>query len=156
MFKVKEFNQSYFQGYYNNPEASEAAVDSEGFLKTGDIGYIDEKGAVFVIDRKKEIMKIKGYHLNPSEIESIIEQIEGVAHVAVIGIPDDIATILPAAVIVKQSGFNDLTEDVVKNYVAGKLPEYKHLHGGVFFVDVLPLTPSGKIKKRELIGLIGK
>lgn len=115
---------------------------------------MNEKGSLFLIDRKKEIMRCKTYHVNPSEIESIIEQIEGVAHVAVVGVPDPIATNLAAAVIVKRSGFNDLTEQLVKDFVAGKLQEYKHLHGGVFFVDELPVTPSGKVKKRLLMDIV--
>ncbi|CRK97985.1 CLUMA_CG011357, isoform A [Clunio marinus] len=137
-----------FIGYYNNPEASLNAIDSEGFLKTGDIGHIDEKGCIFIIDRKKEIMKYKGYQINPSEIENIIESIEGVEVVSVVGIPDPIAHNLPAAVIVKRPEFEDLTEQFIIDYVAEKLPEYKHLHGGAYFIDEIPMTPTGKILKR--------
>lgn len=93
-------------------------------------------------------MKHKGYQINPSEIENIIESIEGVELVSVIGIPDPIATNLPAAVVVKQQDHDELTEQFIIDYVAKKLPEYKHLHGGVHFVDELPMTPSGKIQKR--------
>lgn len=123
-------------------------MDQEGFLKTGDIGYIDEKGCIFIIDRKKEIMKHKGYQVNPSEIENIIESIEGVELVSVVGIPDPIATNLPAAVVVKRPEFEDLTEQFIIDYVAERLPECKHLHGGVHFVDEIPMTPSGKVQKR--------
>jgi len=123
-------------------------VDEEGFLKTGDIGFVDDNGSVFIFDRKKEIMKYKGYQINPSEIESIIESIEGVELVAVVGIPDKIATNLPAAVVVKRPEFEELTEINIMDFVAEKLPEYKQLHGGVYFVDELPMTPSGKILKR--------
>lgn len=94
-------------------------------------------------------MKYKGYQINPSEIENIIESIEGVELVSVVGIPDPIVTNLLAAVVVKRPGFEDeLTEEFIRDYVAEKLPEYKHLHGGAHFVDELPMTPSGKIQKR--------
>lgn len=93
-------------------------------------------------------MKYRGYQINPSEIENIIESIEGVEFVSVVGIPDPVATNLPAAVIVKRPEFEDLTEQFIIDYVAEKLPECKHLHGGAHFIDELPMTPSGKIQKR--------
>lgn len=117
-------------------------------MKTGDVGHVDEHGCIFIIDRVKEIMKYKGYQINPSEIENIIASIEGVELVAVVGIPDPIASNLLAAVIVKRPEFEELTEQYIKDYVAEKLPDYKHLHGGAHFVDELPMTPSGKIQKR--------
>lgn len=115
---------------------------------TGDIGFIDEAGRIFIIDRKKEVMKCKGYQVNPSEIENVIESIEGVEFVSVVGIPDPNATNLPAAVVVKRAEFDDLTEQFIIDFVAEKLPEYKQLLGGAHFVDELPMTPSGKIQKR--------
>jgi 4-coumarate--CoA ligase len=66
-------------------EATKNAVDEDGFLKTGDIGFVDEGGSIFLIDRTKEIMKYKGYQINPSEIENVIESIEGVELVSVVG-----------------------------------------------------------------------
>lgn len=129
-------------------EASDNAVDDEGYLKTGDIGFIDENGCIFIIDRKKEIMKYRGYQVSPSEIENMIESIEGVELVSVVGIPDPTATNLTAAVIVKRPEFEELSEEFIINYVATRMPEYKHLHGGVHFIDELPMTASGKIQKR--------
>lgn len=93
-------------------------------------------------------MKYKGYQINPLEIENIIESLDGIEHVSVVGIPDQVCTNLPAAVIVKRPDFVDLTEQFIIDYVAEKLPEYNQLHGGVYFVDELPMTPSGKIQKR--------
>ena len=123
-------------------------MDAHGFLATGDIGFIDENGCIFIIDRKKEIMKYRGYQINPSEIENLIQSIEGVEFVSVVGIPDPIATILPAAVIVKRPEFDELTEEFIINYVAERSPEHKQLHGGAYFVDELPMTASGKVQKR--------
>jgi 4-coumarate--CoA ligase len=112
------------------------------------VGFVDESGRIFLIDKKKEIIKYKGYQVCTSEIESVIETIEGVEMASVVGIPDQICTNLPAAVIVKRAEFDDLSEQFVIDYVAEKLPEYNQLHGGVYFVDELPMTPSGKIQKR--------
>lgn len=95
----------------------------------------------------KEIMKYKGYQVSTSEIEDVIESIEGIEMVCVVGIPDSICTNLPAAVIVKKPEFDDLSEQYIIEYVAEKLPEYNQLHGGVYFVDALPMK-SGKIQKR--------
>lgn len=129
-------------------------IDSEGFFKTGDIGHFNENGALFVVDRKKELMNYKGFQINPSEIENVIESIEGVKLVAVVGILDPVVQNLSTAVIVKRPGFEDLTEKDIVDFVAAKLPEHKQIHGGVYFVDELPTTPSGKIKKRVVLDII--
>lgn len=136
-----------FQGYYNNQAASDNATDENGYLRTGDIGFIDENGYVFLIDRKKEVMKYKGYQVGTTEIEDVIKSIEGVEMVCVVGIPDPVCTNLPAAVVVKNEEFDELSEDFIVDYVAEKLPEYNQLHGGVYFVDELPME-NGKIQKR--------
>jgi 4-coumarate--CoA ligase len=103
---------------------------------------------LFIIDRKKEVMKYKGYHVNPSEIENVIEKIEGVEVVSVVGIPDDLVNNLTTAVIKKRPGYESLTENFIINFVAEKMPNYKQLHGGVFFINDFPKTASGKIQKR--------
>lgn len=123
---------------------------------TGDIGYFDDEGSLFLIDRKKEIINCNGYHVNPSEIEEIIASIEGVELVSVVGVPDPLATSLPAAVIVKRPSYGNLTEMFIIDYVAACMPEYKQLHGGVLFTTVMPLNPAGKIMKREVLDLILK
>ena len=142
------------QGYYNNAEATKNAIDDEGFYKTGDIGFFNDEGFLFIVDRKKDIMKYKGYQFNPSEIENVIENIEGVKLVAVVGIPDSIGSDLPTAVVVRQKGFQTLSEESVIAHVAKILPDNKHLHGGVFFIDEMPLTPNGKIQKKIVIELV--
>lgn len=74
--------------------------------------------------------------------------IKGVQFVSVVGVPDPVAIDLPAAVIVKLPGYEDLTEQQIKDAVAAKFPAFKHLHGGAYFVDKIPATPTGKFKKR--------
>jgi acyl-CoA synthetase (AMP-forming)/AMP-acid ligase II len=103
-----------------------------------------------VIDRKKNILKYKGYHINPSEIENEIQSMEGVEIVSVVGLPDLYLTNATAAAIVKTKD-SKLTSDEVIEFIASKFPVYKQLHGGVYFFDKLPMTPSGKIIKRKVI-----
>lgn len=123
---------------------------------TGDIGYFDDDGSLFLIDRKKEIINCNGFHVNPSELEEIIGSIEGVELVSVVGIPDPFATSLPAAVVVKRPSYENLTEMFIIDYVAARLPYYKQLNGGVLFASKMPLNPAGKIMKREVLELVLK
>ena len=87
--------------------------------------------------------------MNPSKIENLIYSIQGVKLVTVVALPDLYRTSLAAAAIVKNLN-SPLTTDEVLEFVASQLPAYKHLHGGVFFFDELPMTPNGKILKREV------
>uniref|UniRef100_T1GAU3 AMP-binding enzyme C-terminal domain-containing protein n=1 Tax=Megaselia scalaris TaxID=36166 RepID=T1GAU3_MEGSC len=92
-------------------------------------------------------MKSKGFHVSPSEIESLIVKIPEVQEVSVCGIPDVMTINLPAALVVKKQG-TMLSEDTVKDYVAERMPHFKHLSGGVYFVDSLPRTASGKVIRK--------
>lgn len=138
-----------FLGYANNMEDTKNAFDSQGWYKTGDLGYITEEGDIFIVDRKKDMIKYLNYQVAPSELENFISGINGILSVCVVGIPDMISGDLAAAVIVKDFN-NALTEQDVIDEVTGNFPQFKRLHGGAYFVDGLPLTPSGKIKKREV------
>ena len=92
-------------------------------------------------------MKYKGYQVSTTEIEDVIKSIEGVEMVCVVGIPDKVCTNLPAAVIVKNPEFDDLSEQFIIDYVAEKLPDHNHLHGGAYFVEELPIE-NDKVQKR--------
>lgn len=138
-----------WNGYYGDQEATDEVYDAEiGWLRTGDLGHFDEDGYLFIVDRIKEIMKSKGYHISPSEIEELILEIPEVADACVVGIPDLLTVNLPAVLIVKALN-KEITEDVIAKYVADRKPHYKHLTGGVYFVDSFPRTPSGKILRRK-------
>lgn len=133
-------------GYKGNPEASkDTYIDGQIFM--GDLGYFDENGTLFVIDRKKDILKYKNFQYSPNEIEQVILELPDVVEVSVCGIPDLIATDLPAAAVVIREG-SQLTESDVYNYVAKRMVEFKHLHGGVYFIDLVPKTVSGKNLRR--------
>ena len=131
-------------------------MDAEGYFKSGDIGYIKENGFVYVVDRKKDIFKFKAFHINPSDIENIIQCIDGVEYVSVFGIPNTETYNFAAAMIEKKKGFEKLKEEDVVKYVAERMPEHQQLHGGVYFVDKMPMTKNGKISKRDASDMVMK
>lgn len=138
-----------FLGYYGDDNETKSILDSEGWLHSGDIGHFDEDNYLFLVDRKKDIMKYKNYQISPSELEELIGQHSGVSAVSVVGIPDDISTDLPAAVIVRMENSN-VTEEEIYDLVAKDMSDFKKLRGGVFFVEKLPMTISGKIQKNKV------
>lgn len=139
----------YIQGYLNNPEATSATIDADGFLHTGDVGYVDQDGSFFIVDRVKELIKVKGFQVAPAELEGLLAGFDKVADVAVIGIDDERAGEVPKAFIVKQATAADLTEDEVKDFLKGKVADYKQL-AQVEFVESVPKSAAGKILRKEL------
>ena len=133
-------------GYWNAPDATAAAL-RDGWLYTGDIGSIDERGFLTITDRKKEMIKYKGFGIAPAEIEALLFEHEGVGDVAVIGKPDDEAGEVPKAFVVPKD--KTLTRDALLAWARGRLAGYKTLHE-VEFVDAIPKTASGKILRRVL------
>lgn len=103
-----------------------------------------------MIDRKKDIFKHRGHHINPSEIENVIQAMDGIEFASVVPVPDSATYNLIAAVVKKKDGFEKLEEQNVVDFVANNLPDYKKLHGGAYFVDEFPMTASGKILKRDV------
>ncbi|XP_050079022.1 probable 4-coumarate--CoA ligase 1 [Anopheles maculipalpis] len=143
-----------FGGYYGNEQASSDAIDSDGFFRTGDIGYIDEEGFLYLIDRKKDIFKYRNFHVSPSDLEAIILRIDGVQDVCVVGVPDaDGGTDLPAAAIVRRPGAN-LDASQVRKIVDEQVSDFKRLRGGVYFIEELPKTDSGKVLRRKAAKMI--
>jgi len=135
------------QGYWKAPEATAAAL-RDGWYYSGDIGYVDERGYLFVRDRKKEMIKFKGFGIAPAEIESLLLEHPAIADAAVIGKPDPEAGEIPKAFVVKKPGHDLAAGDVVA-FVKGRLANYK-IPGEVEFIDAIPKTPSGKILRRVL------
>lgn len=137
------------KGYMNNREASDQLIDKEGYVQTGDIGYYDEDGFFYIVDRLKELIKYKGFQVAPAELEALLLQHGGVRECGVIGKQDIAAGELPTAFVVKQPGAN-VTEKELIDYVASKVSSAKHLRGGVIFIDELPKNPTGKILRKDL------
>ncbi|XP_055684644.1 uncharacterized protein LOC129790862 [Lutzomyia longipalpis] len=138
--------KSQFLGYYGDPESTKEILDEDGWIHTGDLGYFDEDGLLFVTGRKKDILKYNNFHVTPSEIEEILETHPGVSQAVVVGIPDPVFTDLPAALVICKQG-KQVSEEQLTEMIEKTLPDYKKLRGGIYFVDNLPMTASGKIQK---------
>ncbi|RZB39486.1 AMP-binding domain containing protein [Asbolus verrucosus] len=123
--------------------------DSEGFLRTGDIGYYDDEGFVYIVGRIKDMINYKGYKVSPVEIENILLKHPSIKDVAVVGKPDRRSGEVAVGFIVKEEGAK-VTEDEICNYVSKFVSTQKRLHGGIHFIDVIPKNKGGKILRNEL------
>lgn len=136
------------KGYHNRPEETKNSFE-DGWFKTGDMVYYDEKGYFFVTDRIKELIKVKGFQVPPAELEEIIRDHPDVSDAAVIGIPHMIHGEVPRAYVVAKQG-KKIGEEDLAAFVASKVAPYKKLAGGIEIVDVIPKNASGKIMRRTL------
>lgn len=136
-------------GYYRNPEATKSTIDDEGWLHTGDLGYFNEKGEIFIIDRLKELIKYRGYHVPPGDIENLLQSHPAVMEVAVVALPHDEDGDRPFAFVSTLPGTKVTAEELI-DLVAKNLVDYCHLRGGVKFLDSLPHTATGKVARKEL------
>jgi acyl-CoA synthetase (AMP-forming)/AMP-acid ligase II len=134
-------------GYLNRPEAT-AAMIQDGWLRTGDLGVVDADGYLFIRDRLKELIKVKGFQVAPAEVEAQLLNLPGVADCAVIGVSDDEAGERPLAFVVLQPG-NAPTEAAILDAVRPHLASYK-VPVRVIFTDTIPKSASGKILRRVL------
>lgn len=137
------------KGYLNNPEATRETIDKEGWLHTGDIGFIDDDDELFVVDRLKELIKYKGFQVAPAELEAIILSHPQISDVAVVPMLDEAAGEVPVAFVVRSNGSIDTTEDDIKKFVSKQVVFYKRINR-VFFIDAIPKSPSGKILRKDL------
>jgi len=133
------------QGYYHNPEATRAAIDENGFLHSGDLGFVDERNYLHITGRIKDIIIRAGENIAPAEIEKVLLDDPRIDSCKVVGVRDDHYGELVYAVVVPKE---KITEDDVKNTVASKLIKCK-VPSGVVFIDALPLSGNGKINTIE-------
>ncbi|XP_059482537.1 uncharacterized protein LOC132200818 [Neocloeon triangulifer] len=140
------------QGYWRNEKATKETLTSDGWLMTGDICYLDDEGYVFIVDRLKELIKVKGLQVSPTELEGVLRKMDGVSDVAVIGVPDARSGEVPKAFVVRKPGSN-IAENDVTAFVEGHVAEFKKLAGGVKFVDEIPKNAAGKILRKNLKNL---
>ncbi|PGH13539.1 hypothetical protein AJ80_06289 [Polytolypa hystricis UAMH7299] len=136
------------KGYWRNPEATRNTLTEDGWLKTGDIGYYDENGKFYIVDRKKELIKVKGFQVAPAELESILLEHPAVADAAVIGITRDYEE-FPRAYLILKPGAK-ATEVDITSYMRERVSPAKRITGGVIFTDTIPKNPSGKIMRHVL------
>jgi acyl-CoA synthetase (AMP-forming)/AMP-acid ligase II len=135
------------KGYLNNPEATARTIDHNGWLHTGDLGYIDNDGWLYVVDRLKELIKYNGYQVAPAELEAVLLGHPAVADVAVIPSPDVRAGEVPKAFVVLE---HEASAEELMAYVAARVAPYKKVRR-VEFIDQIPKSASGKILRRVLV-----
>ncbi|KAG5406016.1 hypothetical protein IGI04_012135 [Brassica rapa subsp. trilocularis] len=136
------------KGYLNDPEATATTIDKDGWLHTGDIGYVDDDDEIFIVDRLKELIKFKGYQVAPAELEALLISHPCIEDAAVVAMKDEVAGEVPVAFVVSSEG-SQLTEDDVTSYICKQVVHYKRVKM-VFFTDSIPKAPSGKILRKDL------
>ena len=134
------------KGYWRNPEATAETI-KDGWLYTGDMAHMDADGYVYIVDRKKELIKYKGFQVAPAEMEALLLEHPNVSDVAVVGKPDEEAGELPKAYVVAKD--SSLTAADVMSFVAERVAGFKKIRE-VEFIDEIPKSPSGKILRRVL------
>jgi long-chain acyl-CoA synthetase len=134
-------------GYWQRPDETAKVMTADGFFRTGDIGTIDERGYVKIVDRKKDMVLVSGFNVYPNEVEDVVSQLPGVLECAVVGVPDDKTGEAVKLVIVKKDP--GLSEATVREYCRANLTGYKQPRVIEFRAE-MPKTPVGKILRREL------
>mmetsp|Transcript_46541 Transcript_46541/g.113354 ORF Transcript_46541/g.113354 Transcript_46541/m.113354 type:complete len:706 (+) Transcript_46541:147-2264(+) len=148
-------------GYLDDPEKTAECLSSNGWLRTGDVAYYDDGGYIYITDRIKELIKVRGYQVAPAELEALLLTHPDVNDVAVIPIDDESSGQLPRAYIVLKdlgdeedtSGDGKKKEDTaddIYQWVKERVAPYKRLDGGIVFTDTIPKSASGKILRRVL------
>ena len=135
------------QGYYKLD--SSEVFDKDGFLKTGDVGYYDEDGYLYVVERIKEMFKYQSWHIVPSAIEAVLLEHKGVKEAAVFGLPGGEDGEVPAACVVLKDGYS-LSEEEIDSFLKERIADRERLRGGITFVKTLPKTPTGKVVRKKV------
>ena len=140
------------KGYLNNQKSTLQTI-KDGWLHSGDIAFYDEKNRIYIVDRLKELIKVKGFQVPPAELEDLIRGHNLTSDVAVIGIYDPIKGEVPRAYIVLKQDVKESKEECrnqINNFVNKHVAEYKRLVGGIEFVQEIPKSPGGKILRKNL------
>ena len=143
------FGPQVMQGYWQRPEETAETLPGGGWIRTGDIVQCDEEGYVTILDRKKEMIKYKGYQIAPAELEALLMEHPAVMDSAVIPKRDAESGEVPKAFILLRPG-QEATSDELMRFVEERVAPYKKVRE-IEFVAAIPKTPSGKILRRELI-----
>ncbi|XP_040073421.2 4-coumarate--CoA ligase 1 [Ixodes scapularis] len=159
--KAKEIGELCFRspaasrGYYKRPLATAQFRDRDGWCRSGDLAYYDTDGRIYFVERIKEMIKCLDNQVVPAELEQLLlANHDGIAEVAVVGLPHSVYGEAPAAVVVPKKDIvngGQAMEKEIKGIIAGTCARHKHLYGGVFFMESLPKTETGKVRKKELV-----
>ncbi|MGW1887360.1 AMP-binding enzyme [Streptomyces sp. NPDC001970] len=136
------------RGHLNNPQATAATVDADGFLHTGDMVTVDADGVFHVVDRLKELIKYRGHQVAPAELEAVLLTHGGIADAAVVGVHHDGGEV-PKAFVVRRATHPGLDAEEVQAFVAARVAPYKKVRL-VEFLDQIPKSPAGKILRKDL------
>ena len=141
-----------FLGYHKNPSATAECLSTDRWFRSGDIGFMDQSGNVFVTDRVKELIKYKGYQVAPAELEGHLLEHPRVSGCAVVGVYSErLHTKVPRAYIVKTAPELAVVDaDDISQWLNKRIASYKRLRGGMVFVASISKSPSGKILRRVL------
>ncbi|PZO79860.1 MAG: long-chain fatty acid--CoA ligase [Mesorhizobium amorphae] len=137
------------KGYWNQPEETKKAFTADGFFRTGDMGFMDERGYVKIVDRKKDMILVSGFNVYPNELEEVVSRHPGVLEVAAVGVPDEKSGEVPKLFVVKKD--ESLTEAALRDFCRDNLTAYKRPRQ-IEFRKELPKSNVGKILRRELRG----
>jgi long-chain acyl-CoA synthetase len=136
-------------GYWRNPEATAAAFTADGYLRTGDVGYVDEDGYLFIVDRKKDIIIRGGENISAAEVEAALYGCEGIAEAAVFGAADERLGEIPVAILHRREG-SSIGEEDLRNFLNGRLAAFKVPGRMIFSDEPLPRLGTGKIDRIAL------
>ncbi|XP_068906829.1 luciferin 4-monooxygenase-like [Tenebrio molitor] len=145
--EIRILSPCLFKGYHNGD--SSGLCDKDGFLKCGDLGYYDEDGCLYVVERLKEMFKYQSWHIVPTAIEAVLVEHPAVKEAVVFGVPWGDDGEAPAACVVLESGTNTTAQEI-EEFVANKVSDRERLRGGVVFVTSLLKTPTGKFMRKEI------
>lgn len=134
-------------GYYNSDASS--CFDSDGFLKTGDLGYFDKDEWLYFVERCKDMFRYLNWHILPTSIENVLMEHPDILETVVFGLPRDEIGEAPAACVVLRQDCCTTVFDI-DEFVSKRVSEGEKLRGGIFIVNTLPKTPSGKIIRRQV------
>jgi len=137
------------KGYWGNPEATAAAFSADGYFKTGDVGYVDEDGYLFIVDRKKDIIIRGGENISAAEVEAALYGCEGIAEAAVFGAADERLGEIPVAILHRREG-SSINEEELRNFLTGRLAAFKIPGRMIFSDEPLPRLGTGKIDRVAL------
>jgi acyl-CoA synthetase (AMP-forming)/AMP-acid ligase II len=143
------------EGYWRAPALTKAAITHDGFVRTGDLGWIDDAGRLRLVGRSKEMYVRGGYNVYPMEVEAVLATHPAVADIAIAPRPDDVMGEVGVAVVVPREGQDVPSVDDLQAFAVDRLARYK-LPEAVVVVDALPLTPMEKLDRRALAAMVAK